>query len=211
MNLERKEQILSTIDRLGVVSVKQLHDITRIGTYRHTCRVISLLDEYLNVVRSSHKIIYLNKEGRKLIGSEKEIKKSVLFDHMLLANDAYIYYKCPVDWKREYHIEVVEQKKEEFAFEIQVKGVTVAKKKIISDAVFSRDGYSYLVEIDNVRDMQDNKKKIERYKEMWSEIKRHFNAQPKLCIFTQSKKRKQDFIQMCGKLPSEVFTFDEIR
>ncbi len=211
MRLERKEQILSTIDRLGAVSVKQLHEILKIGTYRHTCRTIGQLDEYLHVVRSNQKIVYLNKDGRQLIGSENEIKKSMLFDHILLANDAYIYYNCPVDWKREYSIEATSKDLELHSFGIQIKGLSTAKKKIIPDAIFSRNGYAYLVEIDNTRTMQDNKKKIERYKEMWTDIKEHFGVQPKLCIFTQSEKRKREFLKLCEKMPCEIYTFSEIK
>jgi hypothetical protein len=203
MNLARKEQILTVIDQLGAVSVKQLHEILRIGTYRHTCRVISQLETYLHVSRSNQKIVYLNKDGRQLIGSDNEVKKSVLFDHMLLANEAFIHYGCPVDWKREYAIEI--EQEQEFSFAIQVKGLSVAtKKKIIPDAVFKRDGFIHLIEIDNTRTMQDNRKKIEKYKEMWQKIRKQFGLQPKLCIFTLSEKRRKEFMQLCDKLQYEL-------
>ncbi|WP_066317052.1 replication-relaxation family protein [Bacillus sp. FJAT-29814] len=203
MNLERTEMIMSVIDRLGVASVKQLHEILKLGTYRHTCRVIGNLEPYLHVSRSREKIVYLNKEGRQLIGSEKEVKKSILFDHMLLANQAYVYYDCPADWKREYAIEVKQEP--DFGFAIQVKGLTVATKKtIIPDAVFTRDGYVHLVEIDNTRSMQDNRRKISNYLDVWPEIKKKFGAQPKLCIFTLSQKRKKEFAVLCEKLPCEI-------
>lgn len=203
MNLQRTEQILSIVDQLGAVSVKQLHEILRIGSYRHTCRVVSQLEPYLNIDRSRQKIVYLNKDGRALIGSTKEVKKSVLFDHMLLANDAFIHYDCPQDWKREYTIETAQEA--EYGFAIQVKGLSVAtKQKIIPDAVFSRDGYVHLVEIDNTRGMVDNRKKIEKYRAMWPEIRKQFGAQPKLCIFTRSEKRKKEFMQLCDKLPCEI-------
>lgn len=208
MNLERTERILSIIDQLGAVSVKQLHQILKLGTYRHTCRVISQLEEYLHVSRSQQKIVYLNKAGRELIGSNREIKKSILFDHMLLCNDAYIYYNCPTDWKREYVIETAQEP--EFSFAIQIKGVSVAKKKIVPDAVFIANGYVHLVEIDNTRTMLDNRKKIERYKEMWGDIQQQFNAQPKLCILTKSEKRKRDFRNMCGKIPHNILCLNEL-
>lgn len=209
MNLERKERILHVIDQLGAVTVKQLHEILKLGSYRHTCRVISSLDTYLHVSRSKQKIVYLNKEGRQLIGSEKEIKKSSLFDHILLSNEAYIFYNCPMDWKREYQIETSHEP--EFSFGIQIKGLTVVnKKKVIPDAVFSRNGYVHLIEIDNTRTMQDNRKKIEKYKEMWPQIKNQFGVQPKLCIFTVGEKRKKEFVNLCDKLPCEVFLYKEI-
>jgi hypothetical protein len=210
MNLERTEYVLSVIDQLGIVSVKQLHEIMKIGSYRHTCRIISSLESYLHVSRSREKLVYLNKDGRELIGSTREVKKSILFDHMLLANKAFIHYNCPVDWKREYAIET--RGKADFSFAIQVKGLSVAnKKKIVPDAVFTQNGYVYLIEIDNTRTMQDNRRKIEKYRSMWAEIKKEFGAQPKICIFTMSEKRKKEFMQLCDKLPNEILTFKEVR
>ena len=210
MNLDKMEMILSTINKLGAVSVKQLHMILKLGSYRHTCRIINQLEDYLHVVRSQQKIVYLNKEGRQLLGSEKEIKKSILFDHMLLSNEAYIHYGCPLDWKREYMVET--SLEPEFSYGIQIKGLTVVNKQtIIPDAVFTRNGYVNLIEIDNTRTMQDNRKKIQKYREMWPEIAKHFRVTPKLCIFTSSDKRKRDFSQLCNKMPHEIFTFQEIK
>ena len=209
MNWERTERILQTIDRLGVVSVKQLHAILRMGSYRNTCLIIKKLEEYLNVDRGRQKVVYLNKEGRQMIGSNREVKKSVLFEHMLLANDVYIHYGCPADWKREFVIEINQDPTYDFG--IQIKGLTVVKKKtIIPDAVFTRDGFVHLVEIDNTRTMQDNRKKIQKYLELWPDIRKRFGLQPKLCVFTTSEKRKKEFLSLCEKIPSEVFLFNEI-
>ncbi|MDT0163810.1 replication-relaxation family protein [Bacillus sp. AG4(2022)] len=209
MNTDRIESILTVIDNLGIVSVKQLHHILKLGSYRHTCRVISQLEPYLNVVRSNHKIVYLNKDGRQFIDSDKEIKKSIVLDHMLLANQAFIHYGCPKDWKREYSIQI--EQKPRLNFGIEIKGLTVTGKKIvIPDAVFTQDWYNCLVEIDNTRTMQDNRKKLNKYVEMWEEIKKHFGTQVKLCIFTNSETRKKEFVQLCGSLPHEVWTFQEI-
>jgi len=212
MNIERIEHVLSTIDMLGAVSVKQLHEILKLGSYRYTCQVVNNIENYLCVERGKLKIVYLNKEGRELIGSDQGVKKSMMLNHMLLANDAYIHFDCPLDWKREYKIEVrIKNPVLSNAFVADFKGVNVpTKNKIVPDAVFTRNGYVYLVEIDNIRKMLDNRKKIERYKEMWIDIKQHFNAQPKLCIFTKSEKRKREFLKLCEKLPCEVFTFSEI-
>ncbi|MGP9043317.1 replication-relaxation family protein [Cytobacillus kochii] len=208
MNFNKQEKILMTIDKLGAVTVKQLHEILQPGSYRHTCRLINQLEEYLNIVRSNQKIVYLNKDGRNLIGSDKEVKKSVLFDHMLLCNQAYVHYNCPLDWKREYVIEISQEP--EYSFGIQIKGLTVVNKQtLIPDAVFSRNGYVYLIEIDNTRSMQDNRKKISKYREMWPEIGKHFGLMPKLCIFTFSDQRKREFEQLCNKMPAEVLTFSE--
>lgn len=208
--MNRTELILSTIDKLGAVSVRQLHQILQLGTYRNTCRVISQLAPYLHEVRSKEKIVYLNKEGRELIASETEVKKSILFDHMLLANDAYIYLNCPHDWKREQVIEVTKQPA--YAFDIQVKGLgMVEKKRLVSDAVFSRNGYVHLIEIDNIRDMRDNLKKIKVYREMWKDFKEKYQLQPILYFFTVSENRKGKLAAAVKGLRAEVFTFNDIR
>ncbi|GIN74053.1 hypothetical protein J14TS2_45280 [Bacillus sp. J14TS2] len=209
--MNRTEMILTLIDRLGVVSVRQLHDILKLGTYRNTCRVINQLSTYLNVVRSKEKIVYLNKEGRELIASNNEVKKSILFDHMLLANEAYIYFNCPIDWKREQITEVI--KEPEYSFRIQVKGLkqAVESKKIISDSIFTRNGYVHLIEIDNTRQMSDNLKKIKNYESMWDDIKQKYKLQPILYFFTVSENRKRKLARACKSLRAEVLSFSEIK
>lgn len=208
MNIARTELVLETIDKLGIVSVRQLHQVLKLGSYRYTCKVIQELENYLHVDRARQKIVYLNKEGRQLIGSDKEVKKSPLFEHSLLANDVFIHYDCPVTWKREHAIEI-EQKQHNLSF-IKVQGLSVVNKiKIVCDAYFERNGYTYLIEIDNTRKMVDNKKKINRYIETWQEIRMQYQN-PKLCIFTKSQKRKREFSSMLKNIPHEVLCFDEL-
>lgn len=201
--------ILSTVDRLGVVSVKQLHEILRLGSYRNTCRIINQLEEYLHVERGRQKIVYLNKEGRNLIGSNREVKKSALFDHILLTNKVYIHYDCPVTWKREHIISI--RQEPVHAFQIQVKGLSIKNEvKLIADAMFERNGYTHLIEVDNTLPMVENKKKIKRYLELWPEIRKRY-SNPKLCIFTKSEKRKRTFQEGLRNVPNEIFTFEEIK
>lgn len=208
MNIARTELVLETIDKLGIVSVRQLHQVLKLGSYRYTCKVIQELENYLHVDRYKQKIVYLNKEGRDFIGSSREVRKSALLEHSLLANDVFIHYDCPVTWKREYAIEI-EQKQPNLSF-IKVQGLSVVNKiKIVCDAYFERDGYTYLIEIDNTRKMVDNKKKISRYIETWKEIRMQYQN-PKLCIFTKSEKRKREFSCMLKNIPHEIMNFDEL-
>lgn len=209
MNMERAERILALIDQLGVVSVKQLSEILNVGTYRHTCRVIKQLSPYLNEIRSKQKIVYLNKEGRQLIGSENELKSPGQLEHRLMANDAFIHFSCPYDWRREESIEI--KSRSSFASGIIIKGLnTINQKIIIPDAMFSRNGYLHLVEIDNTRKMVDNRKKIESYKELWKDLHNHIKLTPKLCYFTCSDKRKKEIEILCKGIANEVKTFKEI-
>ncbi len=207
MNIERTEKILQVIDQLGAVSVKQLHEIMNLGTYRNTCRIVNQLSPYIHEMRKQQKIIYLNKYGRELIGSTKEIKAGPLIDHTLLTNQAYIYFNCPVDWKREYAIEV--QQDDGYDFGIKIKGMSATvKKRIIADAMFSRNGYMHLIEIDNTRSMKDNKTKIEKYREI-IKLRKLNNA--KVIFFTTTNIRKDKLSKWLNGLNHEVFTFDEIK
>lgn len=208
MNTDKMELVLSTIDQLGVVSVKQLHEILKFSSYRKTCRIVQNLEPYLHVERSRQKIVYLNKEGRQFVGSDREVKKSPLFEHRLLINEVFIHYNCPVTWRTEHTIEI-EEKGENMGF-IKVEGLKpVTKKKIVCDAYFERNGYTYLIEVDNTRKMVDNRKKIQKYLYMWLEIRKQYQN-PKLCIFTKSQIRKKEFSKLLKNIPNEIYCFDEL-
>ncbi len=93
------------------------------------------------------------KTSRNLFESDKEFKNNVLLDHTLLGNEVYLYHNKPVNWKTEHVIEI--NTKPSW---MKAEGIKVAGKKVISDPIFTRNGYRYVVEIDNTRTMQDNKK-----------------------------------------------------
>lgn len=194
-----------TIDKLGMAKIKHLQRIHDLKSYRNACRVVRQLEPYTHqVFHEREKIIYLNKEGRELIGSKKEVKRTSYMSHTLLRNEAYLYFNCPLDWRTEHPLET--HQKALTAFEIQIKGVTpVNKKKVIADAVFTRNGYLNIIEIDNTRNMSDNKKKIELYREIMPKLQ-----MPKLYFFTQTEERKRKLQEWAKGLKCEVMTFKEI-
>ena len=189
-----------TIDTLGMTKIRHLQQIHDLKSYRNACRVVKQLSPYIHETYfEKEKVIYLNKEGRELIGSTKEMKKNSLMQHTLLANEIYLYFNCPFDWKREYTLEMEHSNLTGISF----NGIGLVKKKVVSDAAFSRNGYLHLIEIDNKRDMADNRKKINNYLE---------NMKPnyKLYIFTTTKQRKRKFEEWLKKR-GEVFLFEEIK
>lgn len=198
-----------TIDILGVVKIKHLQKIHDLKSYRNACRVVQQLKPYVNEsFHNREKIIYLNKAGRELIGATKEVKKTTQIDHDLLRNEVYLHFQCPVDWQPEYiteiEIEVVP------TLEMKINGVKPAtKRRIVSDAAFIRNGYIHLIEVDNIRDMSDNKKKIQRYEELIPLIK---EAVPVLLFFTTTVDRKRKLENWCkGKgFRFQVKTFNEL-
>ena len=198
---ERIELLLKTIDKLGVTTIRQLQRIHNLGSYRNACRIITQLEPFLKVIRGREKVFYLNKEGRELIGSEKEIKNSTQLEHKLLTNEAYIYFGCPSDWKTEYRIEHKEEIKDII---IRIgSGKSMMKKIVIADAHFAGN----LVEIDNTRHMKDNMKKIENYREILKLKK----LNSKIYFFTTTNSRKEKLKKGLAGMNHQVLTFDEIK
>ena len=198
-----------TIDILGVAKIKHLQKINDLKSYRNACYAVKKLDGFINETYvNKEKVIYLNKAGRELIGSSKEVKKTPLIEHSLLRNEVYLYFNCPVDWKTEYPTEI--EIKAPSPLEMRIKGLkAISKKKIVSDAAFVRNGYLHLIEIDNTRNMSDNKKKIELYAEIIPSLKQHV---PVLFFFTISEVRKRKLEAMCkGKgFRYQIKTYREI-
>ena len=196
---ERLESLLTTIDTLGMCKLKHLQRTHDLKSYRNVCRVVKQMSPYLHeIFYKKEKVIYLNKEGRDLIGSKKEVKNNSLIEHNLLANEAYLYFNCPLDWKREYPLEEENKLKG-----LQIGGLKVVKKKIIADAVFSRNGYLHFVEIDNTRKMIDNRKKIETYLDL-------LKPSHKLYIFTTTDDRKKKF-ESWLKGRGEVLVYKDLK
>ncbi|WP_339227852.1 replication-relaxation family protein [Oceanobacillus sp. FSL K6-2867] len=211
--MERTEELLMTIDKLKMTTIRQLRQIHQLGGYRNSARIIEQLEPYLNVCRGREKVIYLNKAGRELIGSTKEIKKTPIMEHTLLGNDAYIYLGKPLNWQTEYVIECEKKQKElsGIVFNFNNKPAAITKRKIIADAVFIKQGYAHIVEIDNTRTMQDNLKKINQYKELWQQVKGHFELTPMLYFFTTTDVRKKKLSEALKSVNHKVYTFDEIK
>lgn len=207
---ERIEQLLTTIDTLEMASIRQLQKIHGLGGYRNACRVVSHLKPYVHEVRTEQKVLYLNAEGRKLIGSTKEVSKTQLMDHTLYRNDVYVFFNCPYDWKTEVRLDASEAFSDR---DLLFGGITPIKKKsVVSDAAFNRQGYFHIIEVDHTRHMIDNQKKIDRYAEILPEIRKEKEMVPILHFFTVTEDRKKKLSDMMKKkgIANEVRTFQEI-
>jgi hypothetical protein len=211
---ERIESLLSTIDKLGMVKIKHLLYIHDLKSYRNAARIVSTqLKPYINeTFFNREKVIYLNKEGRALIGSLNGPQKPTLILHTLLRNEVYLHYDCPLNWENEYTLEA--QLKPRSSLEIHLGGNMKFKEslKVVCDAMFTRNGYVHFIEIDNTRDMIDNRKKIETYAEIIPLIRKDFQESPKVIFFTTTENRKK---KLSGWLKGrsinhEVKTFEEI-
>ncbi|MGM9987172.1 MAG: hypothetical protein ACI35O_08085 [Bacillaceae bacterium] len=205
---ERVESLLMTIDQLGVAKIKHLQMKHNLKSYRNACRVIKQLSPYVNeTFFNKEKVIYLNKNGRNLIGSDKEVKSTAALEHSLLRNEVYLHLNSPIDWKTEYPIE-----SNNTPTWMQASGIKVAQsKKLISDAVYSRNGVHHFVEIDNTRHMIDNHHKLKTYAEIIPKLS--YGKNYSLQIYTTTPDRKRKFEKWAKelKLKCEVKIFNEIR
>jgi hypothetical protein len=201
---------LATIDRLGVVKIKHLLEIHDLKSYRNACRIITTqLRPFIHeTYYQKEKIIYLNKKGRQFIASESpEFEVSNQTIHSLLRNEVYIYFQCPQNWKNEHALSIdikVPKTIPMFTSNLPISN----KKKIVSDAVFNRNGYLHIIEVDNTQDMRANKKKIETYKEILPAYK---EETPILYFFTKTESRKKKLEEWLKGIHHKVFTFEEIR
>ncbi len=186
--------------------MQEIHQLN----YRNTCRIISTqLRPYIHETYfNKEKVIYLNKKGREFIASEKdEVKVSVQTIHSLLRNEVYIYFQCPYNWEIEYKLLASIEQPNHFGISFQ--GLSLSNKKtVISDAVFKRNGYFYLIEVDNTQDMRVNKKKIETYREVLPSYK---DETPFLYFFTQTESRKKKLEEWLKGIRNKVLLFEEIR
>ena len=201
---------------MQLATINQIRGIHDLKSYRNACKVLRQLEPYTQVTYwNKQKVFYLNKLGRDMIGSEKEIKRNQNLEHVLLRNDVYIYLNKPIDWQIESVIETeITDKRKKLDIIVNGKqainsnGISIATKtKVVADAKYTRNGYTHLVEIDNTRHMPDNLKKIKAYTECF----KHLDT-PKIEIFTTSLTRKRKFETWLKeyKLRGEVFTYDEI-
>lgn len=197
-----------TIDQLGAATIKNLRGIHDLKSYRNACYALKKIEPFTHqTFFNKEKVFYLNKQGLSLIDSDKgQCKKSNL-EHTLLRNEAYIYLNCPVDWKCEVVLEYEVETPNNFG--IVIKGMNiVTKNKMVADAIYKRNGYTHIIEIDNIRDMKDNHKKIKSYVDCFKSL-----DTPRLEIFTTTIDRKRKFEKWLHeyKLRGEVKVFDEIR
>lgn len=212
---QRVESLLTTIDRLGIVKIKHLQRIHDLKSYRNAARIISTqLKPYINeTFYEREKVIYLNKDGRNFIGSDKDPQKPTLIAHTLLRNEVYLHFNCPADWQNEYTLEAQLKPRSGLDAIISSNMKLSSSMKVRADAMFTRNGYVHLIEVDNAREMAENRKKINSYAEILPMVRKQFEQTPILYFFTTTENRKRKFEEwLKGRsIRHEVKTFTEIK
>ncbi len=190
---QREEAILLLLKRFDFLTRDQLNQYFRLGTKSNTNKVLSRLSEYLTSIRDGYQsIYYLNKQGREYVDCKKVRKKGGHIQHIIMRNDLWLFYKCPLDWKNEVKI-------------------SDGKTSVVADSIFTRNGFYHFLEVDRLQSMKENRAKIERYKNLMLSLVNKFNYYPTLIWLTTTEHRRKQLEQSCEGLKAKVYTVDDIK
>lgn len=190
----REESILLLLQKFDFLTRDQLNKYFKLGTTRNTNRILNQLSDYLHSIRNGYEsIYYLNRDGRIYVGCNKVRKKSGNVDHTVMRNDMWLFQGCPIDWKNEVKIET-------------------KKSYIVVDAMFSNGGISHFLEVDHMQSMQENRSKIERYKELMPNVALQLGHYPVLVWMTTTELRRKQLSEACSGLPNvKIYTQNDIK
>ena len=176
--MERENEILSSLNRLGIATRKQLQVMNNLGGERNANRILANMekDGTVKSIRMDQKIYYNPEKGKK------ENKGQML--HKLMRNDLYIHLGTPSDWRIEQSVE----------FEMSGEVIT-----LVPDATFRRNAEFHFVEIDNKQSMKTNKDKIDKYHYLSKLIFQQYNHTPTVIWYTAINRRKEDLQGYCEK------------
>src|SRR5690625_856923 len=177
--INRQVRRLMTLADLTYATSDQINGIERLGSDRNARRILYEMekDRLIDSVRHGCKVYFNTRKGSDLIGrSNPRLKRSEV-EHSLLRNDAYALLGYPRNWRKEVPI-----KKNGELF-------------VRADAVYSKDGRIYFVEIDNRATMQTNIAKIKRYSTVFTSLR----ADATLVWYTLVNARKKRLAETCDK------------
>lgn len=190
---QRQEKVLLLLQKFDFLTRDQLNKYFEFGTSRNANHVLNALNNYLSNIRNGYEsIYYLNRNGRLYVGCDKVRKKGSRVDHTVMRNDIWLYFNCPADWKNEVKI-------------------SDGKRLIVTDAMFSRNGFQCFLEVDHLQTMKENREKIMRYKELMPSIALKLSYYPTLIWLTTTELRRKQLEEACNGLKFQVFTIGDIK
>ena len=148
---------------------------------------------YLSTIREGYETIYyLNNNGRLYVGCEKVRRKGGHVQHTIMRNEFWLFYKGPMDWKNEVKIS---------------DGTT----SIVVDGMFTRNGFTHFLEVDNLQTMKVNREKIKRYKSLMENLVKQIGYYPTIVWLTTTELRRKQLEDSCGGLKCKVYTINDIK
>lgn len=184
------------LKKLDYLTRDQINQYFQLGSIRNTNRILYNLSDYLMSIREGYQsIYYLSATGRAYVDCEKVRKKGGHIYHTVMRNDLWLYYDCPADWRAE----------------IEVSDGDV---KIVVDAMFTKSLHYHFLEVDRTQTMQENKKKIKRYIQLYrnGNVERQIGHFPAIVWLTTSELRRKQLIDASHELPVvRVCTIEDIK
>lgn len=192
INKKRQEEILLSLKKCDYLSRSQLQKMHDLKSDRNAQRVLRNMENYLSSFFDGEKVFYLNKNGREQVGCSVVRKKTQNVRHFLIRNDYFIHVGCPDTWKNEIKITH------------EPSNVTV-----VCDAVYSKNGRDYLVEIDHLQAMAKNRRKVHKYRCLFESGA--FRRPTYLIWITTTEYRRRLLLDLCHGLNVRVFLDCEIK
>lgn len=150
---QRELAILQSLKKFDYLTRSQIQTIHRLKSDRNAQRVLKNMSEYLNVDSEGEYIYFLNAKGREAVNSDVIRYRKKSYTHYIMRNQLYIECGYPATWQNE----------------IRIKHPT-KPIQVIADAIFQREGKTFIVEIDHTQRMIKNRHKIEKYRQLRSVI-----------------------------------------
>jgi hypothetical protein len=171
---------------MGYLATSQIQHLHKLGGKRNAQRIIKGMEYYLNHMKLDEHVYFLNKEGRDLIGSKKERRKTQTIDHFLLRNQYLIHFKI-----------------DQVIFE--PNNLKWDEYIVIPDAWYKRQGREYFLEIDRQQLMINNREKINLYQSLKKSGK--LKEFPTVVFVTLTEYRQKQLRVLLNeeKLKSEVY------
>jgi len=180
------------LKRFDFLTRDQLSKYFKLGKVRNTNRVLKNLYSYLVSYREGNQsVYYLSKLGREYVECTKVRKKGNHVQHTIMRNEFWLFFKCPKDWKNE----------------IKISNGT---NTVVTDSMFTRNGFQYFLEVDNIQKMNVNRDKIKRYKNLMPSLIQQFGYIPTIVWLTTTELRRKQLGEACEGLKCQVYTMDDI-
>lgn len=165
----------------------------KLGSKRNINRILQDISDYVTSFRIGYDTIYyLNPLGRIYVDCDKVRRITNNVEHTIMRNNFWVFSNCPIDWKNEVKL-------------------THGKTTIVSDSMFTRNGFVHFLEVDNVQKMKVNKEKVKRYREMYDLLLKDFGYYPTIVWLTTTELRKANIEKACEGMKVKVYTIDEIK